>query len=289
LKLDYPITVVSDLHVGHPASYIGSADELAPLFQDAATVVFNGDTAEMLWLGNRDHAQEQVESISRVCLAKGARPIFLNGNHDPVISSASYLDLAGGSILVTHGDILFHEIAPWSREAPIIGNAHTQVLREMHPDAHTDLSERLVAVKRASLALEMHEPRRRDRSLTARLATIIREGWPPWRVLQIVRFWMQTPRRADELAEVYRPQARFVFIGHTHHAGVWRRGQRVIVNTGSFLPLSGRYGVRIEPGRFEVRRIVRGQGEWVFDDVVASFDLGDTPSLSGKTSGTEAG
>jgi len=273
MRIDYPITVLSDLHLGHPASRIADLEQLAPLFQDAASVVFNGDTVEMLWLCNRDKAQAQVERLAEVCMAEGARPLFLNGNHDPVISSASHLDLAGGAILVTHGDVLFHEIAPWGREAKVLGAEHTRILEELGEAAHSDFEERLVAVKRTSLVLEMHEPRApRGRWPGLRLA--FREGWPPWRAFGVVRSWLRTPRLANELASRFRPEARFVLIGHTHRAGVWERGGRVVVNTGSFLPLSGKYAVRIEPGRLEVRKIAWAQGQWRLGGTIAAHDLG---------------
>lgn len=263
MNVAYPVTVLSDLHVGHPACFVTDPEQLAPLFRDAATVVFNGDSVEMLWLCNREHAQIQVERIAAVCQAQAARPVFLNGNHDPMISSASYLDLAGGAVLATHGDILFHEVAPWSRDSRVVGPSHSKILQEMNEAARADLTERLIAVKRASLGLEMHEPRRSGRGF-AGVAVALREGWPPWRALKIVHCWMQTPGLAAALADQYRPRARFVLIGHTHYAGVWQRGERVVVNTGSFLPFSGRSAVRITPERLEVRRIVRNGKQWDF-------------------------
>ncbi len=275
-KVEFPITVLSDLHVGHPASYLTDPAQLAPLCEGAATVLFNGDTVEALWVCNRDKAHGQLEQIAATCQHQGARAIFLNGNHDPVVSSASHLDLCDGAILVTHGDILFHAVAPWSREAEVIGAAHSRVLDEMAdtagPDALTVFEERLVAVKKASLALEMHEPRRPGGRL-AGLALALRESWPPWRLLNILHSWLVTPDRADALAHAFRPRARFVLLGHTHYAGVWKRGQRVIINTGSFLPFSGRYGVRLSPDRLDVLAIERRKDEWRFGRAVATFEV----------------
>jgi UDP-2,3-diacylglucosamine pyrophosphatase LpxH len=279
MKLDYPITIISDLHVGHPASFIKDPEQLAPLFRDAAAVVFNGDSVEQLWLINRDKAHQQAEEIGKVCVDQGARPVFLNGNHDPVISSASLLDLADGNILVTHGDVLFHEVAPWSREGQIIADAHNQVLQELDEQGQSDLTERLVAIKRASLALEMHEPKRPGGRL-AGLRTAIREGFPPWRAFRIIYFWMKTPGLARELAYRYRPKARFVIIGHTHYAGVWDNGQRVVINTGSFLPFSGRYIVRLESNRIEVRKIDVQGGKFHIAGTKATLALQQVPVAS---------
>jgi UDP-2,3-diacylglucosamine pyrophosphatase LpxH len=273
MNVTYPVTILSDLHLGHPASYLTDPARLAPLFEGAATVVFNGDTAEMLWLGNRDQAQEQLERLAEVCLAAGARPVFLNGNHDPVVSSASYLDLCGGVVLVTHGDILFPAVAPWSRDAAVVGPEHDRLVSEMDEQAWADLTERLIASKRATLRLEMHEPRRR-RGRFAGVALALGESWPPWRPLRIVHCWVKTPALADALAGQYRPAARYVIVGHTHWAGVWQRGERVIINTGSFLPYSGRSAVRLTPERVEVRAIVAQGGDWVFGPVRLDRPLG---------------
>lgn len=277
LKVEYPVTVISDLHVGHNASYIKDPAHLAPLFRQTATVVFNGDTVEMLWVYNRDKAQEQLAHIARVCQHEGARPIFLNGNHDPVVSSASHLDLCEGAVLVTHGDVLFHDIAPWSHEAKIIGPEHSRILQQMGEEAHTDFEQKLIAVKWASLALEMHEPKRPGGRM-AGLAMALREGWPPWRALRILQFWIETPGLADHIARSFRPQARFVVVGHTHYSGIWTRHARTIINTGSFLPFSGRLAVQLERDRLDVRRIIWRDGQWRFGKTIANHVVTALPA-----------
>jgi UDP-2,3-diacylglucosamine pyrophosphatase LpxH len=272
VNVAYPVVILSDLHIGHPASRITDPEALAPLIRGAATVVFNGDSVEMLWVGNRDHAQEQVERLARTCSDAGARPVFLNGNHDPIISSASYLDLCDGAVLVTHGDILFHSVAPWSREAPALGTAHSRLLEELDEQAKADLAERLLIAKRAQLTLEMHEPHH-GRGLYVRLLTIAREVWPPWRALKIMHCWTQTPGFAARLAQEHRPQARYVIIGHTHRAGVWQRDGRVVINTGSFMSFSGRALVRLSAERLEVQTVLRQGTGWQLGRVVLDEKL----------------
>jgi len=272
MKIDFPALILSDLHLGHPASSVTDPSHLCRSFDGVSTVIFNGDTVELCWLRNREKAQEQLDRLAEVCLRAGVRPVFLNGNHDPVVSSASHLDLCDGAVLVTHGDILFHEVAPWSREAKVVGPEHSRALQRLSEEARSDFEERLVACKQASLALEMHEPRSASRRW-ARAAMVFREGWPPWRILRIVKCWMQAPGRAARLAEEFRPQARFVIIGHTHRAGIWKRRSRIVIDTGSFLPLSGTRAVRIDSGRLEVRQIVRVQREWTLGRTLAMLDL----------------
>ena len=257
MPLAEPIRIISDIHFGHPASVVEKPESLTPLFRDAATVVFNGDTVELRFLRGRAQGKHNAETVRRLCTENGTHPLFINGNHDPIISKENHLDLVNGAVLVTHGDMLFHDISPWGIEAEIIGEAHTKALAELHEDAFHDFEQRLSATKRASLAVELHRPHI-PRGPLAPLATIVRECWPPWRPLQIIKCWLQLPARAEGLARVFRPRARTIIVGHTHFSGVWRRGPRIIINTGSFLSaIGGRSMVDIVGDRVTLRKIFR--------------------------------
>ena len=258
-QFEEPIRILSDLHFGHPASIIEQPAQLAPLFGGAKTVIFNGDTVELRYLRGRRIGMRNATLIRQACEAAGARPVFINGNHDPMLSDLCHVDLADGAVLVTHGDMLFHDISPWSHEAEIIGEAHSRELAVLGEDAFLDFEKRLKASKRAALSIELHRPRLRRDSLSA-LRTILRECWPPWRPFQVFHSWAVTPRRAEALARVFRPRARFILIGHTHFSGCWWRGPRLIINTGSFLPLSGRMAVDLRGGSLEVRPILSDRG-----------------------------
>jgi UDP-2,3-diacylglucosamine pyrophosphatase LpxH len=227
-QLEEPIRILSDLHFGHPASIIERAEQLTPLFRDAKTVIFNGDTVELRFLRGRRIGKRNGLIMRETCEAAGARPIFLNGNHDPIMSDLSHVDLFDGAVLVTHGDLLFHDISPWSHDSHIIAAAHS---------------------------IELRRPRMWRDSLSS-LRTVLRECWPPWRPFQIFHSWAVTPALAESLARVFRPEARFILIGHTHFCGHWRRGPRVIINTGSFLPLSGRMAIDIADGTLTLRPIL---------------------------------
>ena len=118
--IEPPVLVLSDLHLGHPASYLGDPAALEPLLDRVRTVVFNGDTAELLNLCHRDRARSLARQLAEVCLRNGARPVFVCGNHDPAASSAQYLDLFAGRVFLTHGDVLHPRIAPWSSTAKLL-------------------------------------------------------------------------------------------------------------------------------------------------------------------------
>lgn len=269
-SFEEPLRIISDLHLAHPDCIIEDPRHLAPLFRGVRTVIFNGDTVELRFLKGRLKGRKLAEAVKETCLGEGAQPVFINGNHDPILSATSHLDLVGGAVLLTHGDLLFHDISPWSKEAIVIGEAHTRALSELADDAFHDFEMRLKAGKRAALALELHKPPRYRGPLAA-LATILRECWPPWRPLQIIRCWVETPDKAVDLARVFRPQARFIIIGHTHLAGVWRRGPRVIINTGSFLSVGGRQVVDLHDRELVVRKVERRKGQFELGSEAGRF------------------
>lgn len=254
-----PIRILSDLHFGHPACIIERPSQLEPLFQGVRSVVFNGDTVEVRYVRGRRIGMRNAGKIRDAALAAGVVPYFINGNHDPMLSNMNHLDLADGAVLVTHGDMLFHQLSPWSHHSRHYAEAHRRELEGLGPDLFLDFETRLRAMKRAALAVELHRPRMK-RDAFSWLRTVLRECWPPWRPLQVFYAWAVTPARAVAMARVFRPQARFILVGHTHFCGHWRRGPRVVINTGSFLPLSGRMAVDIANGMLTVRPIVMERG-----------------------------
>jgi len=258
-QYEEPIRILSDIHFGHPASIIERASQLGPLFRGAKTVIFNGDTVELRYLRGRRLGMRNARIIRETCEAAGARPVFINGNHDPILSDLCHVDLIDGAVLVTHGDLLFHDISPWSHDAEVIAEAHSRELARLDEDAFLDFEKRLKASKRAALSIELRRTRLRRDNLSA-IRTVLRECWPPWRPLQILHSWTVAPARAEALARVFRPRARFILIGHTHFCGSWERGSRRIINTGSFLPMSGRMAIDIQGETLTVRPIVNERG-----------------------------
>jgi predicted phosphodiesterase len=271
-QFEEPIRILSDIHFGHPASCIERVEQLVPLYEGAKTIVFNGDTVELRYRRGRRIGMRNSLYIRESCQAAGVRPVFLNGNHDPMLSELCHVDLVDGAVLVTHGDLLFHDISPWSHDAEVLAAAHTRELAGFTEDALLDLEKRLKASKRAALCIELHKTGMRRDKLAA-LRTVLRECWPPWRPFQIFHSWTVTPGKAEALAKAFRPRARFILIGHTHFSGCWHRGPRVIINTGSFLPLSGRMAIDIAGRKLTARRIVSERGVFKAEEGLMEFDV----------------
>jgi predicted phosphodiesterase len=268
----HPTLILSDLHLGHRASLVRDPEQLAPIFREAKTIVLNGDTAELRHQIDRPLGRGLAAHLARVSHAAGAKTIFINGNHDPVISQIDHLDLAEGQILVTHGDMLFLGIAPWSRQAYAYRKVHLRALEQLGPDALLNFEKRLLATKRTSLKLQLlEEPTTRDR--LPKLGLIARQLWPPYRPFMILRAWWDTPKLGAKLLQVFRPEARFLLIGHTHYPGCWSHDGRVIINTGSFVLNFGAFAVLLKDKSFEIRKIERCQKNFVLGKRIKEFGI----------------
>jgi predicted phosphodiesterase len=226
------------------------------LLRNTGSTIFNGDTAEMRMDVDRQVGRKMAAELARVCHQVGTKSIFINGNHDPVISNINHLELAKGVILVTHGDILFLGIAPWSKDARHYLNAHKHVLKNLGPESLTDLEHQLRANKQASLMLQASEKSTTEGTEPS-FGLFLRQLWPPHRPFVILKAWLDLPDRGADLAAVYRPLAQFIIVGHTHYPGIWRRKGRTIINTGSFVAHLPAHAVLLDSGRLELRKVDR--------------------------------
>ena len=228
--MNEPIRIFSDLHLGHKLSRIQDVEVLRPLISGAGTVVFNGDTWQELAAPFRERSQQMLDELKALCAAEGAHAVFLPGNHDPGWPGDGWLELADGAVVVTHGDALLRASSPWKRE--IMGAARkVEEIWAAHLTAVSDPRARLQVARVIARELGSVE------YPLGRL--LIQRAWdaamPPSRALWMLRAWFTQASAGARFCETYFPKARFLVIGHFHHRGCWRRGQRVIINTGSFL------------------------------------------------------
>ncbi|HUJ42913.1 MAG TPA: metallophosphoesterase [Opitutaceae bacterium] len=278
------IRILSDIHFGEPASRVRSLAALRPLFAGADRIVFNGDSLETRYRPSRrmDHLRRHFQEFVR---SETPPIVLLTGNHDADISAIHHLDLLGGLVFVTHGEILFDDLVPWSPEQPQICALYREQLAAL-PAAERELFEpRLAACKRACAQLRLpHDaPPRKPWGRTMHTA---RKFWPPGRTLAMVRAWRELPERAAIYVRRHRPRARFAVVGHTHLPGVWFRQDIVVINTGSFCPPFASYVVDISPEQVVVRRVRRYQGRYHPGRVVASFALAPASDGSVGSSNT---
>lgn len=263
-----PLTrILSDVHYGEGASLVTDLRQLDPLLADAAAVL-NGDTID-----TRPHPQAGLVERQRADVTswlRGRAVTLLTGNHDPEIAATHHLDLAGGAVLVTHGDVVFDDIVPWSADAAV---ARALVARERTTLPQPTFADLLAAHRRAAWAL----PRRLRigvpplRAVGDLLTDTIRS---PLRIARILRIWIELSGRAAAFAALHRPAARCIVVGHTHRPGVWTRPDgRVIINTGSYCRPLGRLAVDVAADHVTVRRVIRRGHDFHPGPVVAEIAL----------------
>src|SRR5476651_1582311 len=111
--------------------------------EGAAALVFNGDTFD-----TRPAKEPQITAGLRreVLEFSGSAPIpvsFITGNHDPDFSQSHSMEFSDGRIFVTHGDVLFDNIVPWSQDAGVMRTRVIAALAALPDDAACRLEERL--------------------------------------------------------------------------------------------------------------------------------------------------
>ncbi|MGH7995546.1 MAG: metallophosphoesterase [Opitutaceae bacterium] len=267
-----PIRVLSDIHYGDRSSRVVRMEALRPLADGAAALVLNGDTLDTRPGPRPEHTdlcrREVVEFFSGV----GAPVTFITGNHDPDISGRHWLDLAQGRVWAFHGDVLFDEVVPWATDAGTIRRRVRSALSDAGGRADAlPLRERMELLRVVTRAVpQRHQSEPRAGRYLLRLCLDLL--WPPWRVPRLIGAWRTIPERARRFVRLYRPQARFALIGHTHRPGIWRAPKGVtVVNTGAFTRPFPCWVADVEPDRLRIRSVRRAHGEFRLDGAVAEF------------------
>ena len=268
--------IFSDLHYGDHASRVDRLAQLRPVLDGVTHLVLNGDTLDTRVGPFPAHTAECRAAVKEFFPREVAATSFLTGNHDGDFSSLHHLDLANGKVFVTHGDIFFDDIVPWSHDAALISHRIAEELRALPTELHDQLDHRLAVFRRVVVSIPQRHQAERNK-LKFALHYIADTVWPPSRILRVLRAWRLAPSRAAELTRQHRPAAGFVLCGHTHRPGIWRSPMGVtVINTGSFCPPLGGYLVDITEEKMTVRAVTARNGEFRPGEVIEAFPLAGT-------------
>ena len=269
------IRIVSDVHFGDRASRVRRFAQLRPLTGETDRLVFNGDTLDTRPGPRPAHTATCADEV-RAFAGSSAAPItFLTGNHDPDFSNEHWLELAGGDVLVLHGDVLFDEIVPWGRDAEHIRKKIAAATGQPTPPSleRMPLHERIAIWRTIARSVAQRHQSERN-PLKYALHFAVDTVWPPNRFLRIFRAWREEPSRATTLVRCHRPKAKYVILGHTHRPSIRQRpGGPVVINTGSFCPPLGGYAVELAHGLLRVRQVDYKADEFRAGRTVAEFPL----------------
>lgn len=171
-----------------------------------------------------------LEQLIALCREEGAEPVFLAGNHDPGWSGPGWVELAGGRIIITHGDALLFDGSPWKREILVSGK-QVMKLWQQHPEAERNVEERLLLARKIARELcSVEHPTGRS---------FVQRAWdavlPPTRAVKMIEAWATQGSAGADFCERYFPDAEMLIVGHFHREGSWTRKGRRVINTGSFM------------------------------------------------------
>jgi predicted phosphodiesterase len=267
------IRIFSDVHFGDRASRVDRLAQLRPLLEGVDELVLNGDSMDTRSSPWPEHTRACRAELREFFRAHVPATTYITGNHDPDFSPHHLVDLAGGTVAVTHGDIVFDNMVPWGQDAAEIAHGISAALAALPAGERHLLENRFAIWRRVALSIPQRhqsEPNRWKYAFHFALDTV----WPPGRIFRILHAWRTYSPRAAEFAHAHRPAAKFILIGHTHRPGVWRHPRgTVVVNTGSFCPPLGGYAVDLGPGSLVVRRVDLRAGEFRVAETIAQFSL----------------
>lgn len=267
------IRIFSDIHFGDRASRVHRLEQLRPLLAGVSHLVLNGDTLDTRPSSEPTHTERCRALVTDFFRDQVPHTTFITGNHDADFSPHHCLDLAGGAVFALHGDVLFDNLVPWSRDARFAGQHIARELQRLPAALRDDLDQRLAIYRRVAMSIpQRHQSERHGLRYTLRyLADTV---WPPHRFVLVLASWRKLPGRAAVLAKRHRPAARFVLTGHIHRPGVWYpAGGPVVINTGTFTVPFAAQAVDLTAQTLAVRRIERRGSEFRPGPVVAEFSL----------------
>lgn len=262
--------ILSDIHLGFPDVPCGrparSAQSLAPLFDSADHLIFNGDTADIHHDYHRDNALRMLEETMNIASRSGVMITRINGNHDFDPAQVDFVDLFAGTILVTHGHGFGESMVPWTP-------AHAQIARALHV-ARERYPNSIDGFLRAAGEAAMLQWR--DAATYREPTALLSIGLNPRRILRVISWWRKFPREAMDFADRFRPDARVIVCGHSHRGGSWMAAsastgiQRRVLNTGGFTFPSSPRAVIIDDSPsdidIELRAIVHGRGRYTLGE-----------------------
>ncbi len=190
--------IFSDLHFGDRASRVHRLEQLRPLCDGVGRLVLNGDTLDTRPGPAPQHTAECRAAVLEFFPREAGAVTYVTGNHDADLSETHSVDLAGGLIFATHGDIIFDNIVPWSRDAAVIGEQITARLQGLSPSEPDDLERRFRIWRQFAGSIPQRHQAERQGSKHA-LRYLADTLWPPTRFLRILRAWQVEPGRIRRL------------------------------------------------------------------------------------------
>ena len=248
------VLIVSDLHLGSSASRsYRILEDLGRISKEFDRVIFNGDTFDCFEArGVHPFTDQLLADVLQACQSRSGPPELLTGNHDPTISSDSWVYIPAAETLIFHGDCIADCTHP--------SKTDDQILEARLKRKWSELGERpgnfieLAGIYRKIQAQHFLE-NLPDLKQPGTIRYLLKSLYPPQRAFHILSYCRKAPQRAASLASTFNQPVRNVVFGHTHSAGQWHMNGMTVYNTGSFMPLSAPYAVIVDGSNVEYRKL----------------------------------
>lgn len=240
---------------------------LRPILTGVDHLVLAGDIWQQRKIGQGgDAAKKFFKDLLDMLGKLGVSYEVLRGNHDPE-GGAGVTWLANRQILVTHGDAIYDDATPWSREIGKYREEVSAIIQRFESRSH-------LAAACADRAKEIAQtltgvPLPKIPPPFNFFATAL---WPPSRTFEMMRVWQGMGREGLGFLEHSGEGAKVLVCGHFHRAGIWERKGKVMINTGAFMKGSRPWAVdldermltaralRLSDGSFEIGEV---KGRWI--------------------------
>lgn len=225
------ITILSDIHLGHSASLVKRPEQIYPLLCINPEIIFNGDTFEHRFEKEEESFSNYKSAFNSLLTERGdIRYQFLTGNHDPNISDYHYIYI--NNCIVTHGDVINPSL----------------LIQPNNPtlDPVTDYRVKICNNTKSLPSFTRNE----------KVNYFVRNTLQPTKLLSTLSLWKNFHTNLYSNFEEDRIETPRVFItGHIHRPSIHKSKDFISVNTGSFMPLLGRYLVELDHKYIYVRKI----------------------------------
>ncbi len=238
--------VISDLHLGHGASRLKSPEMLRPILEGVDHLILAGDVWQQRKVGRgRAEAQAMYEELLTLAEQRGINVEVLRGNHDPE-GGKGVTWLAEKSILVSHGDAVYDEATPWSREMGKHRKEVEAIVKKYEPQSHlaAACADRAREIALALKVLPLPK-------LPVPFNFFATALWPPSRTFEMLRVWRGMGRQGLRFLENSGEGASVLICGHFHQAGIWEGAGKLFINTGSFMKGSRPWAVDLNHGELK--------------------------------------
>ncbi len=250
-----PIIIISDLHLGNPKG-VARAKSLLPIIKSAGTLIVNGDCAELHIEEHREAAMRELELFKSFCREHHTELVLLAGNHDPHLTSDRYIVHRQSGVFITHGDVITDSVCPWSDSAAVMRKRHHEVTAEQTANRRNSIDGAFEACHESSISEWDTHQNAGTPSTLLKLLLRPRQCW------EVIRFWKDHPSLMVNFCERFVPEARVIFVGHSHRPSVRRLRGKLFINTGCYgFPGHPRAVIFDEKG-FMVQRILRSGDQW---------------------------